>query len=358
MGAFGSYCIFLVLLILGAIIATIAECTNEKKYVFILIVLLTFIAGARGINVGWDTRQYIHIFTLIVNKDPTLSWYGIEKSFTIICSFVFKIFNDSNIMFFLMALVTNALIIFRLWDFRKMANFSWMFFCYYCMFYTQTMNISRQFCAVALLFWGTRYFFRKEYVKYFIFILLAFLFHKSALIGIIVYIFDIKNWKYLDFKNRIFILFGIVLIPILGSKIFVNLESYLRYFNTVNANVGIMLPLKLSFWCITGYKLEKIICTFNKKQINAYENIEQVLQIKYIYLAGLLISFLGYFFSYMERIGLPFYIFEPVYMGIIVVARKDRKIIKLILFFLCLYQFSMDMYGNGQGIIPYQFFWQ
>lgn len=358
MNIYTSYFLYLLVLFLGSLLSKLAYETKKKKFIFFIIILLSFFAGLRGKTVGLDTKQYLHIFNLAVNNDPTLSWYGMEKTFTSICAVILKIYNNPNFIFFILSLITNSLILLRMWDFCEIGNYSWMFLSYYVMFYGQTMNISRQFCAVAIIFFGTRYLFKQDYFKYLFFVVIACLFHKSAIIGLTLYLFDIRKWKKLEKKNKIFILLGVMIITVYGGKIVVNLKEYLRYFEFSNIKLGLMLPLKILFWILMGYRLQNTVLRCKLDENVKYEYYEEIIKTKYIYLTGLLVSLLGYFFSYMERIALPFYIFEIVFNGIITKMRTDKKTVKVILFVMYVYFFIMDMFGNGQGIFPYYFFWQ
>ena len=90
----------------------------------------------------------------------------------------------------------------------------------------------------------------------------------------------------------------------------------------------------------------------------------QVFSITLYYLIGILLTFLGYIFLYLERIGTYYFIFECVYMGLIAKQLKFkgnevyRLLLNLLIVALYSYIFIDAMLGNGQGQIPYLFFWQ
>ncbi len=126
---------------------------------------MALLSGLRGISVGKDTRSYTDTFEMILhNQRVELSWTGIETSFINLCSILQKINTSPQFLFVLFSFLINGFIIVRFWDFRYVASFTWMMIAYYIGFYFMTFNIMRQFCAIAIIFWGTRYIDRKKYI--------------------------------------------------------------------------------------------------------------------------------------------------------------------------------------------------
>jgi len=357
-----TYIIYIWAMVVCCFFAYIARKTGNRKYIWADIVVLTIIAGFRGPSVGKDTSHYIEIFELISSNDPRLSWIGLEKTYTYICRFLLSTWNNYTFIFFLTAFITYAAILLRFWDFRAIGNYSWMVFCFYTMHFFASMNITRQFCAVAIVFWGTRFLEKDKYKYFFLTIICGCLFHKSALIGILFYVFELLRRNKLEKKQILFVMACIALVPVYGEYLLITINKYMKYFMASNFNIGIMLPFKLVLLFFSGYGLKKCIYMKNRKagftNIYARDLQETIGKVRIYYAVGIALTSIGYFFTFMERIGLMFYLFEAVYMGMIVKIRKDRNMYRILVFLLFVYVFIVDLISDGQGVIPYTVFWQ
>lgn len=322
--------------------------------VLIIILILSLVSGLRAYTVGIDTVSYRDIFEAILNNDPTLAWRNIERGFLLISRLLLYINDHTNFLLFSFAVLTHSLIILRLWDFRKMASFPWSVAWYYVSFYFMSMNVLRQYCAVAIIFFATRYLQKKNYIKFVICVGIAFLFHRSALIGLLFMGIEVINWKELDKKQKIFIMLGLATVPAYLGYILPNLQRYLKYFQAIGFDIGFMLPLKIVMFFLLGFGLAGIV---RKNSSNEIESLFYINRVKIYYLVGLVLTFFGYFFSFMDRIGLVFYLFECVFIGIVVKNRKDRVVCQVLFFLLIVYSFYSEFSRNGQGILPYLFFW-
>lgn len=342
--------IFLVVVLL----ARRAVRLDRLSTIFLIILILSLVSGLRAYTVGIDTASYKDIFDAILKNDATLAWRNIERGFLLISRLLLYINSHTNFLLFIFAILTHSLIIMRLWDFRKMASFPWMVTWYYVSFYFMSMNVLRQYCAVAIIFFATRYLHKKNYLKFVFFVGFAFLFHRSALIGLLFMGIEVINWKELDKKQKIFILLGLATVPTYLGYILSNLQRYLKYFQAIGFDVGFMLPVKIALFMLLGYGLAELV---RKSGFNENESLFYINRIKIYYLLGLILTFFGYFFSFMDRIGLYFYLFECVFIGIVVKNRKDRVICQMIFFLLVVYSLYSEFSRNGQGILPYLFFW-
>lgn len=364
-----SILFYIVILGLIIVLAQGADKSGNRKKLISIVLILSLVSGLRAYVVGIDTYSYYSIFEAVCNDDPTLAWRNIEPSFLYICKLLLHISTSPNFLLFLFALLANSLIILRFWDFKDVASFPWMIACYYSSFYFLSMNIVRQFCAIAVIFYATRYLFERKYIVYTLAIGLAFLFHRSALVGLLFFCVEVIDWAQLNKKQKLFIFLGFVTIPIYIGYIIANIQMYFKYFKSFSPNIGLMLPVKIVLAFFLGIGLKKVInndenSVNNYKNNKAdttivtYENLGFINRIKAYYFVGLLLTFLGYFFSFMDRIGLPFYLYECVFVGILVKYRIDRKLCKVIYALLIAYVLFSEFRGNGQGVLPYVFFWK
>lgn len=352
-----TYLIYFSTFFIVFLMACLAQRKNKKAYMIFAAIVLTFIAGLRANTVGIDTQGYTELFARIAQGRLDLA-YGLEISFKYICAFLLAIWNNSNFLFLIFALITNILIFVRLWELREYISLPWAVIIYFAGFYFTTFNIVRQFVAVSIIFFATRYLTKKKYFKFLLFVAIAFLFHKSALLGVLLVAFDIFAWKHLTNKQKrlltLFWILGIIVVLLFGALI---IGRYVNYFKNIQFDFGIVVFIKMALFVFTVALLigEKWHDTDkNGYSVGAYTcNTAKV-----YYAVGILLTMLGYMFSYMDRIGIYFYLFETVYIGMVMKSKRVEILIKLAIAALYLMLLLVTLSGNGHGQGNYLFFWQ
>ena len=344
----GSILFFIGLLGVCLLLSYRAEKANKIKPLFCVIILLSLVSGLRGTSVGIDTPGYINIFELIASGKSEYV-YSIETTFKTICSIIAKVWDKPVALFLICSVITNALIVVRLWDFRDKASITWMVLIYYVMFYFSTMNIMRQMVAVAILFYGTRYIHRRSYLIYLSFVAVAYCFHRSALIGVGFIGIDVLMWKYLSQKQRAIICLSLIALPFVSYYIIGSFVRYSFYFKVVTVNIGLMLFAKLGLYLISLMDMRKERL---KNDLTTSE-IYELQTVKIYFFIGIVLTGVGYFFSFMGRVGLPFYIFECVYWGMLVKSAPNKVVYRIVIIFIMMYIFVGSLISDGQGVLPY-----
>ena len=149
----------------------------------------------------------------------------------------------------------------------------------------------------------------------------------------------------------------LVLVPFCFVFVLMMLGRYQQYFENTTFQPGIMFVIKLGLFLLSTFGLRKRIRPIyeeSERNLAVYE----LGMIRFSYLIGIAATGIGYFFSYMDRIGLMYYIFECVYFGMIVKITKNKNEYKIIVGLLLCYVFLMSLMGGGQGQVPYSFIWQ
>lgn len=351
-----SYLIYIGLLIICYYVSKVAERQNKKKNIYIIIILLTFIAGFRGENVGIDTSSYITKFEYIANGQFAYA-YGLETGFKLLCYVLLKVINSSTFLLLVFAFATNWLIVHRFWDFKDIASFPCMVVCYYISFYFATMNTMRQFLGVATIFYFTRLLKEQKYVRYiFVVAFTGLMIHQTALIGLGFLALEIFQWSKLTSKQRRLLLVGVFALPIVFVYVVNAMTRYERYFENVQMDIGFMVPVKIFFILLTAF----VASGGNiSKMVKGKENYEEN-SVRNYYFLGVLLAFLGYIFPYLERVGWYYYIFEGVYMGTLLRTknRNNKMIYAFCLIALFGYTFILNLISKSQGVSPYLFVWQ
>lgn len=149
-------------------------------------------------NVGTDFGGYVEIFEKISNSDRTYVEYG----YFLINKVVYLLGIDYRGVFIISSLLIGVLIYFAIYNLSENITLSVILYVI-TINYFNSMNIVRQYIALAIFLFGLKYVKEKNFIKYIICVLAASLFHKSLLLGFAIYFFQyIKLSK----KNIVIIL--------------------------------------------------------------------------------------------------------------------------------------------------------
>ncbi|KAB7708168.1 EpsG family protein [Bacillus aerolatus] len=179
----------------------------NKTLVLGALLSLIIISGLRS-NIG-DTYFYKHLYE---TNDFTWEYITSQKDmgFGILQMILKKYSEDPQIMIFTTALITNVLIISVLFKYSRMFELSTYVYITGGLFLV-SMNGIRQVLAAAIAFTATKYLINGNWIKYFLIVLLASMFHQSALILMPIYfLVRYKAWS----KATYILLFFSILIVI------------------------------------------------------------------------------------------------------------------------------------------------
>lgn len=330
--------------ILSVLISSyIADRSRNKFFLFICALILSLFCGLRGIGVGVDTLNYYRFLDAVSVMGIS---YGSDIGFSVISYFLMEIFGNPHYPLLIFAFITQFLIVFRLWDFRETASLPLMLLIYMAVHYAYTFNIVRQFLAIAIIFWGTRYIERGENGKYFILNVLASMMHTSALLcfSLLFVTFGYNTQK----KKHKVLAFGIALLCIaVGMLVFsANIAKYMNYFTVSETSIHEMTILKILFFLMV------VGCNnvFRNKQFSISKAGHPVPMQKHIptlYVAGLSLAVLGMKFGFMNRIGFYFMLFEVPFLGQAVRAKVNRNFY-LLLVLLIIGYVLVSTYLSGE----------
>lgn len=349
-----SIIIYISLAICTFFLGKIAEKRDDNTAVCLIVLLLSLVAGLRAVSVGIDTKTYNTVFN-IVSAGTVKAMYGIEESFIYICSILLHIWDNNHFVFFVFALISNGLIVFRIWEERENVAFRWAVLTYYVMFFAFSLNGLRQFIAVGFVIYATRFVKRGEYIRFALLIAFAAAFHTSALIGIAYLSLEMLSLRYYTSKKKfkISIIFVLTVVAFLALSPEI-LERYANYFEWKVTSVGVMLLAKT---------LLLVASIFIIGQAGEQKNGDGYTATSYrwYYFVGLLLTSLNYFFLYMGRIGLYFYIFEAFYIGYVFKIKNytvEIIFLKAGYILILMYYLWSSITHGGQGELPYRFFYQ
>lgn len=334
-------------------IAYIAEWKDSRVGMFICALLLALYSGLRGPSVGIDTVQYYFFYDQIVKGDPV---FGVEESFLNFCDFLQNFSTDPALLIFFMSFITNILIIARLWTCRRMGTFWVMVAIYIAGYYPETMNVMRQFFAIALIFFGSYFLEKKSPLLFLPFLIFAIKMHTSSIVGVIflfLYFWNKDGEKKLT-KKIILLSLIVPTIYIGSSKIKDAYEIYSRYFETVKQNFGFMIIYKIFALSIITYVSKFGLVRYGSEIVGKVKLNGEIFA---LYLVGLVLCSLGMFFPYIDRIGLYFLMYEMLFWGWAIKANEMSIVYRIFCYIFVVYLFVMNLITDGHHIFPYVTIW-
>lgn len=276
--------VYIILLICVLVSILFQKYTNKfntriKKSINIIIslFLLLVLVGVYSLrdNIGYDYAMYIRTIEEGYANDIYASKGEIFSA--ALLNFA-GFLGEPHIYFFLVALISFILIIYSLNKYIEVSNgLGWGILCFLAIpiGFIVTLDVQRQFVAMAILVFATRYLILRSFIKYFFCIVLACFFHISSIFYICIYFITSSKFKYKYFI--ILLLFGYI-ISYIGVNLLVNIfPFYEEYLTTFSSEGG--------FLQITVYVVWGIIFLGIKKYMKNYYNYNIFLK---TYLWGLI----------------------------------------------------------------------
>lgn len=346
-----------VVFVLGVLLALAAQKSNKRIYVALLICLLSLFVGLRHPSVGIDTHIYYDMFSYL--KHGTFS-PNLEYGFSALSYLILRV-AGGNIYapFVVYAFITNALIISRLWSLRKDYDFSLSILLYMILLYPSSCNIMRQYVAIAIVFWATKYLDKNQITRFLICILIATSIHLSAAIAVVYIVLYMQEDRIGATKIGTKIII-IMMIPIVIVAAYYIFSNYMYYFSNKNSNVGLFNIVRLLFLLITAVLSKPLFSSkkgnpsaVNTNQAVAYRNFAFNNIIVKAYIIAIGFYFLGYMNTTMMRIGLYFGLYEILYISLACKKGGARQISTVIYAVCILYYFVVNSLSGWSGLGNY-----
>lgn len=339
-----------------------AEKTEQKSFLIILVATLSFVAGFRDYTVGVDTASYVSLFRSLAAGGT----YDKEAGFAALCKGLMWISNNNcSILLLLFAILTYSLIFYRFWELRNKISFMWAAFSFYSFYFFESLNVMRQFCAVAIVFFGTRYLYKRKYFSFMVSVVIAaVMFHKSAILCLLFLPIELLSWRDLEKKQKriLFSLFlGVIIFrDFIISSLDTYLENYKHYLVFSTVDIGFRVFALVLLFIVSLFLFQR-----KEKQLTGSVKVQNdnylLRNVRIYYIAGCILGSMGYFYEFVGRVGYYFIMFTFVYFGMIVKETywQYRWILKAMVFFLTMYVLLNYIFVlNGAMHHPYHFIWE
>lgn len=357
---------YIIMLIISMTLSSLYMKAKDKKskIIFAICSMIPFIvvAGWRY-DVGTDymyryVPDYINILNGTIPNNLEPLFLGLIKMCQI-CT------HDYWILFFISAILTYSLIFYEIFKESKNPVLSILIFFISGMFF-MSLNLMRQYIAIAILFISYKYMFKKKTIPIFIVgVFIATMFHSISLIFLIAIFLDKKKINPIFFAiSTVIIAFAgkyllMLVINCLKNSTISNLRKYAGYLK-MNGDFSWMLFLSelliLVYFLFITYKRKNEL----KKEEIFYINCQYIIvAIAVLGRFNELFVRLVFIFSIIQIISIPyFYCESKEYFKELKIKDKTIKYSTLCLVVLvCMLSFRMT-YSNiikGSGeILPYK----
>lgn len=190
---------------------------KRKLRTFVLLIPMWALTAFRADFIGCDTPYYAMGYVdaqFMEGLSNQLLWSRMESGYV----FFRYIFIHYGFSFFVFQIFTTTFIYYSLFRFISKYSpnigLSCFLFIITCRMFS-TMNQTRMWMAIAILLFSVQFLLERKFVKFIFTVFLAYLFHKSALIFVIMYpLCTLKQKKWVSFM----IILGSMVISFLGIR--------------------------------------------------------------------------------------------------------------------------------------------
>ena len=365
---------YIVILLINLLLAYFAERSfaNNKKITYLMTSLIvianTIFAGCRDFGIGIDTTVYIDKY--FDNAEDLLGFANISDTdndfgFWCLAYIANLISDDSQSLLLVIAFFINSLIFISICQYRNRFNFNICIatLLFDMVFFCHTLNLMRQFCAIAILVFAFSQFIKKRYLVYIVLQVIALSFHKTSFVFLAVPL----SW-YISFveSNKLKIIYSLSVICLL----FISITSFF-YVLSVIGDSGIINEIYADRYSSSGDYVRTTkfsgtgiikysIIIFNVFYI-IYAKIKNVIDknlfffILILFIFTTLLKELGTIVSFVDRLGMYFSVIYYILTSVIMSSKKIPKPLTIIIIMIIFWDwYQLYVIGGGGDVYPYK----
>lgn len=342
-------------LIIFSLIVLAAITKSRKIYCIFVTILFILFVGLRSDMCGQDTPMYEHIYRGFVNKSWTYCWnpYLLEEKPYEIGYFVLQYavsrFFDFNIFKLVCAILSIAPAGFVIYKYSNRPYISFLVFFMLPIFSVLTMSALRQGIAFGFCMMAFHYSIQRKSKIFFLFCIIAILFHTSSVLFILVYFIHYLRCRR---RDNLWIFSIMSVVAVFSFSIFSLLTKYSR----IKYEAGAAGGSGMLFFLLMLFFLSYFISEKKKNEIlNKYMFYLLFLTILY-WLIGMNLAAIFRLAAYTEFF-LCLYISNTLFE---IQTSSIRNIIMVITLCMC-GMIMQKIVINSQAeypVSPYYFWWE
>ena len=354
LGKFSSLILYLTVYTLSALFLYIASCSSRKKNKFIIgaiaILLPCILAGFRY-GVGVDFLNYKHLYETY--SGMTFAEYLNYEHITEISAYFFSkiaaLFNFPQLFFILYAFFIYAPVAKIIMEREGKGETFFLALFFLLGSFSTGLNIMRQVAAASILLYSLKYITDRNLKKFVFAVVIAAVFHVSAIIILPLYFIWNKRDKFSIFQFKSWLIIAAYFVFALNLPLLLRLlgDRFDGYgtIQTQGRNLSILLNC---IWMV-------IFLLFNKRitKHRAHDGLYV-----FMIIIGTILSFTGMFNVYLKRTAIYFNYPDFILLTQLkyVFDLKSRGAFYVLATVYSLFMFILTYYILGQtGIFPYQY---
>lgn len=313
-------------------------------------------------GIGTDYFNYEEIFNVLhksslsqyfgMQNDPSSSVFYVEFGYYLLN----LIFPSFRALLWGIGFVVFAILLYAIKDYSDSISFAFAVFIYLSTQFIYLMNGMRFAIAIVLALVGYIYLSKNKTVPFFVFILLAVLFHKSCLICFAMYFLKQIKYKCANNTRNILLFVGIISFPVLSKvllKIAASIPVFSRYFSksVYVASETMNFSLVWLFHIVPVILPLLLLC---RREIFDSDDTKILFRICVMEIPLRMLGFFNTWYTRLSRISqITYVVFIPLVLS--KVSDKNRKIV-LYFFYVVWFIFYFTYYAivNDQGdSLPY-----
>lgn len=252
---------------------------KAKKYSFfpyilygLSVLLLVILAGCRDYTIGTDIRIYGNSIFNVAKGYSNFSYYlrdygwRAEPLYLLLNFLISRLTDSAHWLYAAIGAIMYTGFFIGLYRFRDRMSLTYGWAIFILLFYGTSYNLMRQMLAMSMLFMGSIHVLNKKYVRFLPYVILAALFHQTAIVFSVAIIgmrslIPKKNKKLYQFiiiMGAFFLIFGYsyILQWLIGLGILA--AKYSQYIYQYNFNIAINPLIQRAFPIIMFLVFSKI----------------------------------------------------------------------------------------------------
>lgn len=342
---------------------------NRKKIILLIAILLpSILAGVRDYSVGSDTSGYVlnWFYNAVHMRDIKVYLLNAVVSdiafLYALLNYIVASFTSNPHWFLFVFYFIEMLILFKaVYDNKDIIDPGLAILTYFFMFYNLSLNAARQSMALVIVLYSFKYIRQKKLLHFLIAIVVAMLFHSSAVIAFSLYFIArvvegrLKNVvKLLLYIGLTFIIIGYRYLVATLVKINFISDRYLSYITETLRGGGyeriFLLCIPVIILSISAIKL------YDKNQIKIKSYLSTYLGF------SLIISLVAFVYTYAVRMAYYFDIMLVIYLPFLArnikfkfkVEERNFNIL-IIIGYIIIYWFIVFVIRENGETVPYLF---
>lgn len=309
---------------------------NNKKrngmfFGIIAVIIPTLLAALRIEGVGTDTMYYVkNNFTYAIYSSSFREFnqtYTLELFYNLLVFVVSRFTSNIHVLYFIIQLIICGFVYLACYNEKDNVPICVSYGLFLLLYYNRSLNMIRQSIALAIILYAFKYIKNKKLFKYLIFVFIAYLFHKTALIALILYpltrLISIKKsflFKFSILSFGIIFLFGYQEIMLFLIENGIIPSKYLFYVIGSESTVLLIELVRKGIFLIILFLFGKSL-----RQRNSFNSI-------YIYymILDFLLYLVGFYANYAQRISYYFGYFDIFIISQIPFCINDKSSKKLV----------------------------